>query len=301
VARSLFWCASTLSGFLIASGLRAQSAPAPPTVIEALKNSAGLETRAQGLVLDDSEGLVVTVAASVDEKATFTCSAGGKTVAAKVAIFEANSRLLLLKPEAPFAAAPSKPRTAKTPLAPAERLSWFPLSGRQPAICAGPIQSLDGRALALTLQRVHFASSDLEAMPHPGTPAFNGAGEVAAFALSPLADSEGAWLCLPVEAARKVIADYRASGKHETGQLEFGIATGTTTPRIEFVKQGSRAEKAGLAAGDIVLEIAGRPITNSLDILDANFYQTSRNPVSMRVLRGIETLELTAPAVAKPK
>jgi S1-C subfamily serine protease len=163
------------------------------------------------------------------------------------------------------------------------------------------MQSLDGRPLALTLRRIHFATRDATAVPRPGTPVLTAGGQVAAIALSPVADSDGAWLCLPIEAAQKVVDDYRAVGGVETGQLEFGIAPATTTPRIEFVKPGSRAEKAGLLAGDIILEIAGRPVVTSLDVLDANYYQSTRNPIPVRVLRGIETLYLIAPAVPKSK
>jgi membrane-associated protease RseP (regulator of RpoE activity) len=296
--------ASLLIATFQAAPCRAADPPAH-AVLEIAKNSAGEETITHGVLLDGHPGLVVTVAASVEEKATFLVGPHPRTAErqptpATVALFDPGSRVLFLKLESPLTGVPAvKVATmASTTTAP---LNWLPADGPQPAIDAGPLRQLDGRPLALTLRRLHFGSSRENDRPVPGTPVFNEQGDLAALPLSPLPEETGAWLGLPATAIAKLASDFAAVGHAETGLLELGIAIGTTTPRIEFVKPGSRAQKAGLVQGDILLSLGGRPITDVFDVLDANFFLTSREPVTIRLLRGLETMSVTAPPVMPAK
>ena len=99
----------------------------------------------------------------------------------------------------------------------------------------------------------------------------------------------------------KVAADFNRHGRSDTGQLDLAIAIGTTTPRVEFVKPGSRAERAGVQPGDVILQIDDHPVTEALDVLDANFYLDPRHSTKLRVLRGLDERELTAPPVEVTK
>lgn len=276
--------------------------PPAGAVLRITKNSAGEETVTQGVRLEDFPGLVATVAAAVEEKASFQIGPNPPTpdhppTSATVALFDPNSRILLLKlgSEGP---SKSAVKLAHEPAMTTAALSWPAPGGLQPALDAGPLRQLDGRPLALTLRRLHIGSSRESDRPVPGTPIFNEKGELTALPLSPIPEEAGAWLGLPAAAVAKLASDFTAVGRAETGQLDLGIAIGTTTPRIEFVKPGSRAQKAGLAAGDIILSLGGRPVTDVLDILDANFFLTAREPVIIRFLRGLETMSVTAPPVA---
>jgi S1-C subfamily serine protease len=286
------------------ANLRAADPP-PHAVLEVAKNSAGEESLSQAILLDGHPGLVVTVAPSVDEKATFTVGpfprrADAPPVPATVALFDPGSRVLFLKVQAPPTGTPSV-RPAGETCQTTAALTWSPADSSQPAMDAGPIRQLDGRPLALTLRRLHFGSTRESDRPVPGTPTFNAQGELAALSLSPIPDEVGAWLGLPAAAVTKLASDFVAVGRAETGQLDVGIAIGTSTPRIEFVKPGSRAQKAGLLAGDILLSLGGRPVTDVFDVLDANFFLTAREPVTIRLLRGLETMAVTAPPVKPGK
>lgn len=279
--------------------------PPSQAVLEIAKNSAGEETITHGFLLEGHPGLVVTVAASVEDKATFLVGPHPRRpdlapAPATVALFDPGSRVLFLKWDSPPPGTTAV-RTAAESSSVTAPLTWSPPDGPQPAIDAGPLRQLEGRPLALTLRRLHFGSSRETDRPVPGTPVFNQNGELAALPLSPIPEETGAWLGLPAAAVTKLANDLAAVGRAETGQLDLGIAIGTTTPRIEFVKPGSRAQKAGLLAGDIILSLGGRPITDVLDILDANFFLTAREPVTIRLLRGLETMSVTAPPVMPPK
>lgn len=292
--KSLFSSVSVLALSLLGAAALPAAEPTA-AILDIRKNSAGTETQTHGIVLSAHPSLVITVASAVEEKDSFTSRHAASETKAAVGLFDSSSRILVLKPEAAPSGEASRP-AAGAPAA-GSKLRWLNSAGPQPAMDAGPIKQLDGRALALTLRRVHFGSSDPDLAPIPGTPVFNDAGEVTALALSSFSEDPGAWLCLPIAAAAKLADDYAATGHAETGRLDLGIAVGTTTPRVEFVKAGSRAEKAGLQAGDILLELNGRPLADVFDVLDANFYLTTRNPVPIRLLRGLDTLILTAPAV----
>lgn len=290
---------------LVSAAAALAADPPSRAVLEITKNSAGEETITHGVLLADHPGLVVTVAASVEDKATFHVSLHPRPTAsaptpATVALFDPNSRILFLKCDSPPAGA-TPVRLASVPSTTTAPLTWTPPEGIQPAIDAGPLRQLDGNPLALTLRRLHFGSSREADRPVPGTPVYNAQGDLAALPLSPIPEETGAWLGLPVAAVAKLADDLAAVGRAETGQLDLGIAIGTTTPRIEFVKPGSRAQKAGLAQGDIILSLGSRPINDVFDILDANFFLTARNPVNIRVLRGLDTLSVTAPPVVPGK
>jgi S1-C subfamily serine protease len=275
--------------------------PPSPAVLQIAKNSAGEETITHGFLLDGYPGLVVTVAASIEEKASFLVSPFPRLpdqtpAPATVALFDPGSRVLFLKVESPpTGTTPVRPATDPSSIT--DTLAWSPSDGPQPAVDAGPLRQLDGRPLTLTLRRLHFGSTRETDRPIPGTPVFNNQGELAALPLSPIPEETGAWLGLPAAAIAKLAADLAAVGRAETGQLDLGVAIGTTTPRIEFVKPGSRAQKAGLLAGDIILSLGGRPVTDVFDILDANFFLTAREPVTIRFLRGLETMTVSAPPV----
>ena len=295
-------------GILLPSFLPALHAASPPasSVVEVRQNSAGEETITHGVLLDGYTDVVVTVAASVEEKTTFTVGAYPATreatrapASATVALFDPGSRVLFLKTATPPAGVASV-KFSTTPAAITTPLSWLPAEEPQPAMDAGPVRQLDGRPLALTLRRLHFGSSRVSDTPVPGTPVFTENGELAALPLSPLPGETGTWLSLPATAVTKLATDFAAVGRAETGQLELGIAIGTTTPRIEFVTPGSRAQKAGLAQGDILLALNGRPIHDVFDVLDANFFLTAREPITIRLLRGLETLSVTARPVTPP-
>jgi len=288
--------------FFAASGHCPADDPPAGAVLRITKNSGGEETVTQGVRLEEFPGLVATVAAAVEDKASFQVgpnppSPDHPPATATVALFDPNSRILLLKLGADGPPTPAV-KLAAVPSMTTASLAWPAPGGSQPAIDAGPLSQLDGRPLALTLRRLHLGSSRQSDRPVAGTPIFNEHGELTALPLSPIPEEAGAWLGLPAAAVAKLASDFTAVGRAETGQLDLGIAIGTTTPRIEFVKPGSRAQKAGLAAGDIILSLGGRPITDVLDILDANFFLTAREPVIIRFLRGLETMSVTAPPVS---
>jgi serine protease Do len=61
-------------------------------------------------------------------------------------------------------------------------------------------------------------------------------------------------------AAERVAAEFGFLVRDPDGQPELGGARGAAPPTIAAVLPGSRAEAAGLRAGDVLVEVAGRPV-----------------------------------------
>ena len=64
--------------------------------------------------------------------------------------------------------------------------------------------------------------------------------------------------------------------------------------KIAKVKKGSPAEKAGLRAGDLIVEFGGKPVDGFLDFVAALFAHKPGDIVEVQVLRGGKRLRLHA-------
>ena len=87
-----------------------------------------------------------------------------------------------------------------------------------------------------------------------------------------------------------------AALKSEAPRPRLGVTLETTERgvRIGAVTPGSVAEAAGLKAGDIVLEIAGRPAKAAGDVAQAVQAQAPGTWLPIRIRRGEATLEILA-------
>ncbi len=132
-----------------------------------------------------------------------------------------------------------------------------------------------------------------------GAPLLNLKGEVVGILISPLENGAGCF-ALPIEAAEKVYGDFLRFGEARPGWL--GITVGDTQhngqgpPEVREVIEGSPAAKCGLQRGDVLLRIGERRIQQPGDVLDASFYLTAGDQVSLVVSR--DGKEITLPAQA---
>ena len=126
-----------------------------------------------------------------------------------------------------------------------------------------------------------------------GGPLLNLKGEVVGILVSML-DGGSACFALPIEAAEKVRLDFTRFREAHPGWI--GVHVKTTDPavagstaQIEEVIPNAPAEKAGLRAGDVLLQISGRKIAAAEDVLDASFFLTADDDVLVRIARaGVE-------------
>jgi S1-C subfamily serine protease len=96
---------------------------------------------------------------------------------------------------------------------------------------------------------------------------------------------------LPVGAIEKLHTDLLRFGQLNPGWVgavveEAAVPEGNSSTRIASVEPGSPAEVAGLRAGDMILTLGNRRITQPDKLLEASFYLTAGEIIPMTLWRG---------------
>ncbi len=146
----------------------------------------------------------------------------------------------------------------------------------------------------LKYQGRYFATTHLRAnIPvqrgEGGAPLLNAKGEVIGILISRL-DSGSASFVLPIEAAEKVRKDFMRFHEVRPGWIGVHVKTleepvsGSTAFIEEIIPEGP-AEKAGLRAGDVLLQVGTLRITSLEDMIDASFFLSAEDETLLRVSR----------------
>jgi S1-C subfamily serine protease len=80
---------------------------------------------------------------------------------------------------------------------------------------------------------------------------------------------------------------------------QYGISV-TTGALVEQVQSGSPADQAGLQAYDVITSFGGQTVTNSTGLVKLISEHKAGDRVPMTVVRGSQTLHLTAVLAQKP-
>jgi len=118
-----------------------------------------------------------------------------------------------------------------------------------------------------------FIQTDASINPgNSGGPLFNAAGKVVGINTAIIAGGQGIGFAIPVNMAKGIIAQLRDSGRVTRGYLgvrfqpltadlakSFGLES-EKGALIASVEKDTPAEKAGLKAGDVILEYDGKPV-----------------------------------------
>ncbi|MCX8085405.1 MAG: DegQ family serine endoprotease [Rhodocyclaceae bacterium] len=179
--------------------------------------------------------------------------------------------------------------------------------GFENSVTAG-IVSAKGRSLPQE-NFVPFIQTDVAINPgNSGGPLFNMKGEVVGINSQIYSRSggyQGISFAIPIDVAMEVQAQLRAHGKVSRGRIgvtiqevtkELAESFGLAKPQgalVASVEKGSPADKAGLEAGDVILEFNGRPVTQSSDLPRLVGNTKPGSKASLQVWRNGATKELT--------
>ncbi|MDA8429641.1 MAG: DegQ family serine endoprotease [Geobacteraceae bacterium] len=124
-----------------------------------------------------------------------------------------------------------------------------------------------------------FIQTDASINPgNSGGPLFNASGKVIGINTAIIAGGQGIGFAIPINMAKGIITQLRDSGKVVRGYLGVHFQPLTTDLAKSFgldsdkgaliasVEKDTPAAKAGLKAGDIILEYDGKPITESNEL-----------------------------------
>jgi len=137
-----------------------------------------------------------------------------------------------------------------------------------------------------------------------GSPVMNLHGEVVGVLISTVEENSGIF-ALPVEAAEKILHDFRTYGRVRQGWVGVEVRPtdapeGGSSARILKLREDSPAFVGGIRPGDILLQIGSRRITNPEDVHSAAFFVTAGEPLPVRVSRGGRELKLTVTPLDPP-
>lgn len=165
-------------------------------------------------------------------------------------------------------------------------LSVMDTGGSVKCRTTGWVKQVGGKILPFALLRVSFNQT----VPPSGTPLLDDAGRVVALVFQSTGSGNTGY-AIPAEAVHRVRQDVCGGGHLVRGWLGLALHAESQIPRISRVLPNSPAAAAGIRPNDVLLSIGSRSITDYADAANAFFYLLPGRPVSVKVVRGAETLE----------
>jgi S1-C subfamily serine protease len=130
------------------------------------------------------------------------------------------------------------------------------------------------------------------------------AGRVLGIATSALSRIAG--LAVPVSTVNRVVDELLRSGHVSRGYLGLGLhpvslPDGNTGLIVLSAEPKGPAASAGVLIGDIVVALAGKPVRDTDDIQTALDGQSVGKPLSARIVRGGQVIEVTITVGERPR
>ena len=137
-----------------------------------------------------------------------------------------------------------------------------------------------------------------------GSPVMNLRGEAVGVLISTVEENSGIF-ALPIEAAEKILHDFRTYGRIRQGWVGVDVRP-TDAPehgssaRILTLREDGPAFLGGVRPGDILLQVGAWKITNAEDAMSAAFFVTATEPLPVRVSRAGKEMKLTITPLDPP-
>lgn len=157
-----------------------------------------------------------------------------------------------------------------------------------------------GRYFSTTHVRVNLPTQRGEA----GSPLLNMKGEVVGIVVSSL-ENNSACYAVPIEAAEKIRADFMRFGEARHGWIGINVSEAAqpvdgSRAQMTQIMEDTPAARSGIKAGDILLEVGQKKVTEPEDVLDASFFITAGDTVPITVMRGNQKLTFQVQAARHP-
>ncbi|HVJ45261.1 MAG TPA: S1C family serine protease [Luteolibacter sp.] len=239
--------------------------------------------------------VLVTVALHGGDLSQSAVQLGDRRISAKLAGYDAVSRLCFFRPsDAGAIKAPDW-----RPNAPIQKGSILTARSGKIEILGkvdGWVNRVGGKILPLALVRVGFGGT----IPAPGTPLLDESGKVAAVVFQK-GDNENCIYAIPAEAVHRVAKDITGKGRLVRGWLGVSLRVENEAPKIVRIFPGSPAADVGMKEDDLISKIGGRDVSNYAEVANAFFYVVPGEPVDIEVNRGGSVLAFTLmPTGEKP-
>ncbi|MDR3316653.1 MAG: S1C family serine protease [Puniceicoccales bacterium] len=130
----------------------------------------------------------------------------------------------------------------------------------------------------------------------PGSPVFDLRGGFVGILMASIPQVNGSFL-LPARAVRRILCDLLIGGTTQYAYVGLGTRlsrdeNGECVVRVDRVDPESPAAAAKITVGDRILAIDDQPILGVAELHDLLFFATPNGSLSLRLLRGSETLRV---------
>ena len=250
----------------------------------------------------DPTGTLYTAYTVGGEAGNFTIEFGGKKYPARQLLADIRSGTAMLKIDE---------ATPALPIGKSERMEvatpvisiGFPLDLPETpnfGMVAGFDRKYLGRYFSTTHMRLNLPSQRGEA----GAPLLNMKGEVVGIVVSSL-ENNSACYAVPIEAAEKIRGDFMRFGEARHGWVGINVSLARqpvegSLAEMTQIMQDTPAARSGIKAGDILLQVGRKKVTQPEDVLDASFFITAGDVVPITVMRGHQKLTFNVQATMHP-
>src|SRR5882672_4728676 len=250
----------------------------------------------------DPTGTLYTAYTVGGEAGNFSVEFGGKKYPARQLVADVRSGTAMLKVEETTPALPigkSEQLEVATPVV----AIGFPLDLQETpnfGMIAGFDRKYLGRYFSTTHMRLNLPSQRGEA----GAPLLNMKGEVVGIVVSSL-ENNAACYAVPIEAAEKIRGDFMRFGEARHGWVGINVSVARqpvegSLAEMTQIMQDTPAARSGIKAGDILLQVGRKRVTQPEDVLDASFFITAGDVVPVTVMRGNQKLTFSVQATMHP-
>ncbi len=250
----------------------------------------------------DPTGTLYTAYTVGGEAGNFTIEFGGKKYPARQLLADIRSGTAMLKIDEATPALPigkSEQLGVATPVV----SIGFPLDLPETpnfGMVAGFDRKYLGRYFSTTHMRLNLPSQRGEA----GAPLLNMQGEVVGIVVSSLENNSSCY-AVPIEAAEKIRGDFMRFGEARHGWVGINVSMahqaveGSMAEMTQIMKD-TPAARSGIKAGDILLQVGRKKVTQPEDVLDASFFITAGDVVPITVMRGNQKMTFNVQATMHP-
>jgi S1-C subfamily serine protease len=250
----------------------------------------------------DPTGTLYTAYTVGGEAGNFTIEFGGKKYPARQLLADIRSGTAMLKIDEATPALPigkSEQLEVATPVV----SIGFPLDLPETpnfGMVAGFDRKYLGRYFSTTHMRLNLPSQRGEA----GAPLLNMKGEVVGIVVSSL-ENNSACYAVPIEAAEKIRGDFMRFGEARHGWVGINVSMARqpvegSLAEMTQIMEDTPAARSGIKAGDILLQVGRKKVTQPEDVLDASFFITAGDVVPITVMRGNQKLTFSVQATLHP-
>lgn len=251
----------------------------------------------------DPTGTIYTAYTVGGEAGNFTVEFGDKRIPARQLVADIRSGTAILKVDETTPALPIG-KSEELELASPVISIGYPLD-LQKTPNFGMIAGFDRKCLGRYFSTIHLRVNVATQRGEAGAPLLNMKGEVVGIVVSGLGNNSSCY-AVPVEAAEKIRSDFVRFGEARHGWIGVNDVSPASQQvdgsraMVTQVAEDAPASRAGLKAGDVLIQVGKKKITDPEDIFDASFYITAGDTVPITVMRGDKKMTLQVQAVMHP-